>query len=532
MTDFSRLLPGETLIRSLPAPMPSPAQLPDARMELARLTGVSRPDDIGAHGPPISSLPLETGSQAEYLRLFEAVFGRDSLMISLGLADEFPRLAEATVTYLAEQQGLPRELAPDPDQYDRRGEAAGRIAHEIRNPDDPVARRLSEHNGWGWPYYGGQVDANDLFVLAIARLAETDEDILDRAFTGRDGRKRTLGEAMASAFFWATSQTENPEGFIECERVGSSPSPERQQHGLVAYPTWQDSPDSTMRADGSLATGAVALAELQANRFSSLQAMAELCRRRPDLQELIDASPPELDRRLERLRRSLLTHLWGVPGSGLPRIAFGTERMPDGSLSPLWVRKSNPGHLLNCGILEGPEYREPAAQLVGQLMDPDEGLICPSGIRTLSSHERLFRPCAYHNGTVWLWDTAWVGLGLLRHRYHRCADLLFSRVIEVCRELRYYPEHVRGLDSTQPSVNDHITVVESHDPHFGAWPNQVEQPPQVVQGWTVMAFLVASREQSRPVQARPLAPREVDDLDAELAAAVKDTVFSEGAGEI
>jgi glycogen debranching enzyme len=284
-----------------------------------------------------------------------------------------------------------------------------------------------------------------------------------------------------------------------------------------------------MRSDGSLCVGPVALAELQAHRFDALREMADLARRRPDLVDRLHASPEGLDRAADDLRRSVLSWFFpgaagqtGSDGAGLADVAYGVERWQDGSLVPLRVRKSNIGHLLSSGILDGPEYGEQVAVLVQEVLDPSHGLVCPVGIRTLGSRERLFRPGAYHDGTVWPWDTAWIARGLLRHGYHRCGSHLLHTVLRVCRELRYYPEHVRGEDGALPHVNERITVIQSKDPHFGAWNIQVEQPPQMIQGWTVMAYLMAVGELNFPLQARRKTHRTVAKLDQELAGALGD----------
>ena len=39
------------------------------------------------------------------------------------------------------------------------------------------------------------------------------------------------------------------------------------------------------------------------------------------------------------------------------------------------------------------------------------------GIRTLSSHERLYNPMSYHNGSVWPHDTAIAAAGMRRYRF-------------------------------------------------------------------------------------------------------------------
>lgn len=506
-----RLLPGEKLVSSIPAPIHPPPALPDARQELARLTGAALVEDIGVFGPPISSLTPRSGGSADYLRLFEAVFGRDSLVMAVGLASLYPRLIQTTVRYLAERQGVAREVAPEPDLYEARGEAPGRIPHEIRDEDDETARSLARDNSWGWPYYAGQVDANDLFVLAATKAAESDPRFLDQTFLARDGRSHTIAEAVCSAFEWSSGQTVLVSGLFACSRVGNPA--DRIPH---AYPTWQDSGDSTMRADGSLTVGRVALAELQANRFDALCAMADLAEGRPGLRDMIGRSTDDPRQQAERLRDAVLRGFWSEGSGGNGRVAYGLEEREDGAWIALNVNKSNTGHLLNSRILEGAKNRDRVSDIVVQLLHRDRGLVCPAGLRTLADGERLFRPGAYHNGTVWPWDTIWIAQGLQRHGFHRCAVWLCDAILRACRELRYFPEHIRGEDSAHPTVNDHITTVECHDPWFRSWTNRLEQPPQVIQGWTVTAYILAERLRNSDPQLNANPDGEVGMLDREL----------------
>ena len=129
--------------------------MPDALEELCKLTGVERAEDIGQNGPAVGARVTEANAGEPALRLFEVVFGRDSLTVAMVVGDLFPKLLEATVLYLGGIQGR---------EFDAlREEEPGRIAHEIRD--------VETDGLWGFPYYGA-VDSTPLFIRAAARAIE------------------------------------------------------------------------------------------------------------------------------------------------------------------------------------------------------------------------------------------------------------------------------------------------------------------------------------------------------------------------
>src|SRR5262249_38951250 len=156
--------------------------MPDALEELCKLTGVERPEEIGLNGPAIGARVTEENAGEAALRLFEVVFGRDSLTVALVVADLFPRLLEATVLYFAGIQG--REFSA------LREEEPGRIAHEVRD--------VETDGLWGFPYYGA-VDATPLFVRAAVRAIERRPEFADLSVPGRQVSVR---QSLEAAIGW------------------------------------------------------------------------------------------------------------------------------------------------------------------------------------------------------------------------------------------------------------------------------------------------------------------------------------------
>ncbi len=152
------------------------------------------------------------------------------------------------------------------------------------------------------------------------------------------------------------------------------------------------------------------------------------------------------------------------------------------------------GHVLNSRILESnePSVVHMRKALVQQITSAD--LLTKSGIRTLASDEVRFRPGAYHNGSIWLWDTHHIAKGLRRHGYNDIADEIDRRLLNVVAVTKIFPEYVRGDASDIPTIN--TTTITLWD-EINQRINQIEQPPQEVQAWTVAAILAIKKRLAR-----------------------------------
>src|SRR5690349_24476720 len=100
-----KLLPGERLERVQELEIVDPPAMPDPLEELCTLARVERPEEVGQNGPLIAARATGANAGEEALRLFEIVYGRDSLVAAIFVGDLFPHLREATVMYLANHQG-------------------------------------------------------------------------------------------------------------------------------------------------------------------------------------------------------------------------------------------------------------------------------------------------------------------------------------------------------------------------------------------------------------------------------------------
>lgn len=474
-----RLLPGEKLLHVKSFEATKPKDKPSSLREFYRLTSATNDSEVGVNGPAVAALAVEgNGSIPEHQGLYSVVFGRDSLRVAIDLARHYPRLARTTVCALAELQGT--------SYYTPREEEPGRIIHEARNPDDPIAIALTEQLGWEWPYYGS-VDATPEFIRTLSaycNLSDENRGILFHHYTDKDGNGRIIADALTAAVNWMTRRMDqNPEGLLEY-KAAFPHSIENQ--------VWKDSWDAYHHSDGTLANHNQGIASIEVQTVSH-EALLDAA----DLYEFTLNRKDEayaLRERAAKLNRTILDKFWTDDKGGY--FILGTDRDDNGTLRQLKVRTSNMGHVLNSRIIEGDdeEHVRKRTAILDQLLSPE--LLCISGIRTLASDEYRFREGAYHNGSVWIWDTHHIAKGARRHkkdvRFAEFADDLDRRILEVANVIGGFPEYVRGGDEI--AIN--TTIVDVRDGNNGDRINRVEQPPQEVQAWTVAAILATKRRRS------------------------------------
>lgn len=469
-TPFPTLLPWESPLYDEVIPEYFPPARPSSLHELQRLAQVKAGGEIGSLGPVLAALALERPDQSisPELRKYEAIFGRDSERVALDVMPVYPLLMHATIHTLASQQGYMT--------YAAREEEDGRIIHEHRAEDDPVAQKLTRELGWEWPYYGS-VDATPQFMHCVhqyLRFAPGGENILNEKVIGRDGIERTIGVAYAKALMWVENKMNaNPEGFIEYKAA--------IPHGIENQ-VWRDSPDAYFHKDGTLAnhSNGIASVEVQQLAYDALLEAADIYKNEFNDREKSLA----LKARAETLRQQIIKYFWvekTVDDSG-DFFALGCDRDENGALRKMEVRTSNMGHLLKSRLLVGEAYRPYREKIILHLFSPE--MLNVSGIRTLASDEIRFRPGAYHNGSVWLWDTYYIAEGLRYHGYYGLANHLAQKIHTVFNVTQKFPEYVRGDNRPFPSINTRI--VDVWDEQLGK-KNCIEQPPQEVQAWSVAA---------------------------------------------
>ena len=225
--------------------------------------------------------------------------------------------------------------------------------------------------------YYGSVDSTPLFVLLAGLYAER---------TGDDATVAALWPAIEAALNWIDGPGDpDRDGFVEYKRA--------TEQGL-ANQGWKDSHDAIFHADGRLAEGNIALAEVQGYVYAAKRVAARVARRlgREALALKLDAEATRLAERFE-------TAFW------CPEIETYALAL-DGAKNPCRVRTSNAGQVLFSGIAGS----DRAACVAAGLMQPR--FFSGWGIRTLARGEARYNPMSYHNGSVWPHDNALIALGL------------------------------------------------------------------------------------------------------------------------
>ncbi len=296
------------------------------------------------------------------------LFGRDSLWSARMLLPLGTELAAGTLRVLAHRQG--RSTNADT------AEQPGKILHEVRR----TAIALREGGRGLPPVYYGTVDATPLWVCLLHdawRCGMPEHEVAD-----------LLPHAGAALAWMSDYGDADGDGFLEYIDTSG--------RGL-ANQGWKDSPDSVQWRDGRLATGPIALAEVQGYAHEAALAGAALL-------EAFDLSGADRWRSwaaeiADRFRKQF----WAEDDLGpYPAIALDADKQRVDTMT------SNAGHLLGTGILSADESAAVARRLGSAEMDSGFGL------RTMATSSAGYWPLSYHGGSVWAHDTAIVVSGLAR----------------------------------------------------------------------------------------------------------------------
>ncbi len=474
---YNWLSPHENVVHIEDVSMQHPSRPASAVRELLRLCQVDHASYIGTRGPAVASLSTEENADIEALRKYEVVHGRDALRIALDLHEHYPALLPATIIDLAKTQGLKHETYMPGTPF--RQEEPGRIILLNRAADDPIGVKFSERLGWGFPFYGS-IDATPQFISAIATHSRKEPAFLQSQYTALDQQERTIIDSLRLSVEWLENRmSQNPEGLLEFKNGA--------QKGGMASQAWKDSAKAYVHADGSLANhdAGIASIEVQGLAYDALIDAAETLESHCNDTETAN----RLRSKAEQLRGAVLEKFWvDDPNGGY--FALATDRDEKGSLRQVQVRSSNMGHLLQTRILDNIDG-ETIAKRYGVIETiTSDDMLAPYGVRTLARSEKGYNPGGYHTGLIWMWDTKQIVNGLYKHGYTDIAEDIESRLFKIVEETNCFPEHVRGDSVDRVELNNsEIYVYDSHRDIL----HLVEQPPQLIQGWSVSAILASKR---------------------------------------
>ena len=331
---------------------------------------------------------------------FMALFGRDSLIAAYQAMAFLPALGRDVLRSLARGQG--KKVDPVTE------EQPGKILHEYRRPGLHGARAFVPR----FPYYGS-VDATPLFVIVLAEYWRT---------TGDLALLRSLSHNLDAAVSWIEGAGDpDGDGFLEYHRTGGL--------GLLNQ-GWKDSEDSVRFRDGRIASGAIALVEVQGYACAALEGAAELRR-------ALGLHGPDTDQLVSRaavLREAIDRAFWIEDAQ---RFALAL----DGDKRPVDALTSNPAHLLWAGAALPARVGPLAEALLG-----DE-LFSGFGVRTMGSREAAYSPISYHNGSVWPHDTSIAAAGLARSGHRAAAARVCQSLLDAVEQYqdRRLPELFAGF---------------------------------------------------------------------------------------
>ena len=474
-----KLLKGERIVYIKNFEENVPRRAISSLKAIEELTRAKNYQEIGKYGPAIAAESLKDHDNEREFSRYSAIFGRDALRVAVDLISKYPRLTKVTLIKLSELQGL--------EFNERREEEIGKIIHEFRDPlKDPVARELTEQRGWDWPYYGS-IDATIEYVKTFGVYCQKHGfSIFDHIYKDRKDQKHKMSHAFNLAVDWILNKINSSDyGFLEFKSL--TPLGIENQ-------AWKDSWDSYFHHDGTIANHQFGIAsiEVQAAGYDALLYAAYIYSTYfKDSKKAI-----ELRSIAQKLKDHILKYFWTQDKGGY--FVLGLDKQNEHKTRQLKIRTSNMGHILNSSLFIGND--EDSMNIVRKIIEQlfSKELLSYSGIRTLGSDEIRFRPGAYHNGSVWIWDNFLIIQGLEKQGYFGLARFLEKILLEDIKDIKRLPEYLRGDLTKTHYLNNRIVEIEDT---INKKINRIEQPPQDVQAWTAASIIAIKIEKKLPLQA-------------------------------
>ncbi len=374
--------------------------------------------DMGALRIKVKDNGHEFWMPAAGIPWFVAVFGRDSVTVSLQTMAVYHEFARGTLLRLAQLQ------ATEVDDW--RDAQPGKMPHELRCDELTQLHKLPYT-----PYYG-TIDTTILWIITLAEAYcwNGDRSMLDEC-----------RPPLEKALTWIEKYGDfDDDGFVEYLT--------RSKNGLRNQ-GWKDSGDSMVYPDGSLVEPPIALCEVQGYVYDAWLRAAEIYEMWGEGEQA-----KALRQKADDLYQRFNDRFW-MEDEGFYCLGLDNKKQQIKSIT------SNPGHLLWSGIVP----KERAKKLVDRLFQPD--LWCGWGVRTLSSQNPAYNPISYQRGSVWPHDNSSIAAGLKRYGYYQEANHIAEGIFAAASyfEAGRMPELFGGIERT--SDNFPVPYTDANIPQ--AW---------------------------------------------------------------
>ena len=343
---------------------------------------------------------------------YSALFGRDSIITALQVLPLNSDIAKDTLELLALFQGktfeqrhrqeiseLKQATWPETiknaalkgikSYYIQKEEEFGKILHEMRVGEFALTGQIPHA-----PYYG-TVDATPLWIILYGEYFKWSKD--------KDFLLKLIPNAEA-ALEWIISNMES--GYLRF--LGS-----RHSKVKIQNQGWKDAGDSIKHLIGPKGhlidpEYPIALAEVQGYTYQAFSIMSELY-------EILDDKEKStaLKSRADMLKERFNHDFW-LDDEGFYTMALDKDNNPIPNIT------SNIGHCLSMGIINN----DRKSIIEDKLMSAE--MFNGWGIRTLGTKCPGFDPISYHNGSVWVHDTAFVATGLSDESKSKIITALFE----------------------------------------------------------------------------------------------------------